>query len=285
MARGYSAERYESLFSVPVDGVNGADNVIRADEPGRYRCKTIKHGDQLDVEIFPVWNTRAEERKAKAAVTRKAQQALNDKNSHKRLIRLINANFTKDDIEIHITYKDEYLPLEEQAYRDVANYFRRIKRYRKKKGITCAFKYVASVEYADEEGVAKRGHHHVIMTGAGISRDEAEEIWGRGRANSRRAQPDDFGLAGLAVYFVKTGQRAKGKRRYVSSKNLTQPTVTVADTKVSRRKATRLAHDAEAYGKDLFEHLYKGYLLNDLEVKTSAYVAGAYIYVRMRRLR
>lgn len=285
MARGYSAERYESLFSVPVDGVNGADNVIRADEPGRYRCKTIKHGDQLDVEIYPLWNTRAEERKAKAAVTRKAQQALNDKNSHKRLIRLINSNFVAGDIRIDLTYTDEYLPSREKAYRDVTNYLRRVKRFRKKHGLTGEFKYIYSIEYSDEEGVAKRGHHHVLMSGVGMSRDDAEAIWGKGRANADRAQPDDFGLAGFAVYFTKTGQRAKGKRRFGSSKNLTQPTVTTADTKISRRKAARLAHDAEAYGKDLFEHLYKGYLMNDIEVKSSAYVAGVYIYVRMRRLR
>lgn len=283
--KGYSAERYESLFDVECDGVNGADNVIRADEPGRYRCKTIRHGDQLDVEIFPLWNTRAEERKAKAAVTRKAQQALNDKNSHKHIIRLLNCNFVAGDIKIDLTYTDEFLPTRDKAYRDVVNYLRRVKRFRKKHGLTGEFKYVYSIEYADAEGVAKRGHHHLMMSGVGMSRDDAEALWGKGRANAKRAQPDDFGLAGFAIYFTKTGQRAKGKRRYGCSKNLTQPTVTVADTKISRRKAARLAADAEAYGKDLFEHLYKGYLLNDIEIKTSAYVAGAYIYVRMRRLR
>lgn len=283
--KGYSAERYESLFDVKPDGVNGADNVLRADEPGRYRCKTIKHGDQLDVEIFPIWNTRAEERKAKAAVTRKAQAALNDKNSHKRVVRLINCNFVKGDIKIDLTYDDNHLPSREKAYRDVTNYLRRVKRFRKKNGIEGEFKYVYSIEYSDVEGVEKRGHHHVLMSGVGMSRDDAEELWGKGRANADRAQPDDFGLAGFAIYFTKTGQRAKGKRRFGSSKNLTQPTVTVADTKISRRKASFLAHDAEAYGKDLFEHLYNGYLMNEIEVKTSAYVAGAYIYARMRRRR
>ena len=283
--KGYSAERYESLFDVKPDGVNGADNVLRADEPGRYRCKTIKHGDQLDVEIFPIWNTRAEERKAKEAVTRKAQAALNDKNSHKRVGRLINCNFVKGDIKIDLTYDDNHLPSREKAYRDVTNYLRRVKRFRKKNGIEGEFKYVYSIEYSDVEGVEKRGHHHVLMSGVGMSRDDAEELWGKGRANADRAQPDDFGLAGFAIYFTKTGQRAKGKRRFGSSKNLTQPTVTVADTKISRRKASFLAHDAEAYGKDLFEHLYNGYLMNEIEVKTSAYVAGAYIYARMRRRR
>ena len=55
--------------------------------------------------------------------------------------------------------------------------------------------------------------------------------------------------------------------------------------KISRRKAARLAHDADAYGKDLFEHLYPGYIFNDVEIKSSSYVDGVYIYARMRRRR
>ena len=280
MGKGFSAERYEALFDTPIDGVNGSDNVIRADEPGRYRCKTIKHGDQLDVEIFPIWNTRAEERKARAAVTREAQAALNEKNARKRLIRKINANFTAADIELTLTYAGDFVPDLEGASRDMQNYMRRVKRWRRKNGMDEP-KYVYVIEYAGEEGAPKRVHHHIIMSG--MDRDEAERLWRKGRANSARLQPDENGLEGLARYITKSLPRFKSEKRWVSSKNLKEPTVTVADTKITRRKAARLAHDAEAFGKDLFEHLYKEYLFNDIEVKTSAYVAGCYIYARMRR--
>lgn len=278
--KGYSAERYESLFELPPDGVNGADNVIRADEPGRFRCKTIKHGDQLDVEIFPIWNTRAEERKAKAALSSKAQAVLNEKNARKRLIRRINANFTADDIELTLTYAGEHVPDLEGARRDMQNYIRRVKRYRKAHGLP-ELKYVYVIEYQGEDGAPKRVHHHVIMSG--MDRDAAEKLWGKGRANSARLQPDENGLEGLARYITKTLPRFKSEKRWVCSKNLIEPTVTAADKKISRRKAARLAHDADAYGKDLFEHLYPGYLFNEVEIKTSAYVAGVYIYAKMRR--
>ena len=280
--KGYSAERYESLFELPPDGVNGADNVIRGNEPGRYRCKTIKHGNQLDVEIFPIWSTASEIRRAKSALTRKAVAAQNEKNARKRLIRRINANFTADDIELTLTYAGEHVPDLEGARRDMQNYIRRVKRYRKAHGLP-EIKYVYVIEYQGEEGEPKRVHHHVIMSG--MDRDAAEKLWGRGRANSARLQPDENGLEGLARYITKTLPRFKSEKRWVCSKNLTEPTVTTADTKITRRKAARLAHDAEAYGKDLFEHLYPGYLFNDVEIKTSAYVAGAYIYARMRRRR
>lgn len=280
--KGYSAERYESLFELPPDGVNGADNVIRGNEPGRYRCKTIKHGTQLDVEIFPIWNTRAEERKAKAALSSKAQAVQNEKNARKRLIRRINANFTAADIELTLTYAGEHVPDLEGARRDMQNYIRRVKRYRKAQGLP-ELKYVYVIEYQGEDGAPKRVHHHVIMSG--VDRDAAEALWGKGRANSARLQPDENGLEGLARYITKSLPRFKSEKRWVCSKNLTEPTVTTADTKITRRKAARLAHDAEAYGKELFEHLYPGYLFNDVEIKTSAYVAGAYIYARMRRRR
>lgn len=280
--KGYSAERYESLFTQAPDGVNGADNVIRENEPGRYRCKTIKHGDQLDVEIFPIWSTSAESRKARAAVTSKAQAALNEKNARKRLVRRINANFTASDIELTLTYAGEHVPDLEGARRDMQNYIRRVKRYRKAQGLP-ELKYVYVIEYQGEDGAPKRVHHHVIMSG--MDRDAAEKLWGRGRANSARLQPDENGLEGLARYITKSLPRFKSEKRWVCSKNLIDPTVTVSDTKISRRRAARLAHDAEAFGKELFEHLYPGYRFNDIEVKTSAYVSGAYIYAKMRRRR
>ena len=278
--KGYSAERYEALFDRPVDGVNGADNVLRPDEPGRYRCKTIKAGDQLECEIFPIWSTASESKKAGSAITREAQRALNERNARKRLVRKINTNFTAADIELTLTYAGDHVPDLEEARRDMQNYIRRVKRYRKARGLP-ELKYVYVIEYAGVDGAPKRVHHHVIMSG--MDRDEAERLWGKGRANSARLQPDEHGLEGLAKYITKSLPRFKSEKRWVCSKNLVEPTITIADTKISRRKASRLAQDADAYGKNLFEHLYPGYAFTDVEIKSSAYVAGVYIYARMRR--
>ena len=278
--KGYSAERYEALFDQAVDGINGADNALRPDEPGRYRCKTIKAGDQLECEIYPLWSTAAEAGKAKRAARPEAIAAQNEKNARKRLIRRINANFTAADIELTLTYAGDHVPDLPEARRDMANYIRRVKRWRKAHGLP-ELKYVAVIEYQGEDGEPKRVHHHVIMSG--MDRDEAERLWGKGRANSARLQPDEHGLEGLARYITKSLPRSKSEKRWVCSKNLVEPTVTVADTKITRRKAARLAHDADAYGKELFERLYPGYTFTDVEIKASAYVAGTYIYVHMRR--
>lgn len=280
----FSAEKYIHLFDTPVDGVNGADNVLRPGNVGRYRCKTVKHGERLDVEIFPIWNTASEAKEArKAAKTKKAQAAVNDRNSHKRIERLVNENFDRGDIRIDLLYDDDHLPTRDVAERDIRNYIRRVKSYRRKHGMS-ELKYVYSIEYADAEGVEKRGHHHMIMSG--MDRDDAEKLWGKGRSNADRLQPDpDGGFAGAALYIVKCGPRSKGKRRYSCSKNLKPPRVTTADNKISRRRANELAADIDQYPKELFEKLYPGYVFTEVKIKTSEYVAGVYIYAKMRMQR
>ena len=60
--------------------------------------------------------------------------------------------------------------------------------------------------------------------------------------------------------------------------------MTVSDRKVSRRRASMVARDVEWNGKEIFEAIYPGYRLMDPPaVRYSDYVAGAYIYARMRR--
>ncbi|MDQ9868898.1 hypothetical protein RFX30_05755, partial [Acinetobacter baumannii] len=56
----------------------------------KYRAKTIKSGNIVECEIYPIWNTRGQAAKAKKATTRQAQKNLNEKNAKKNLIRKIN---------------------------------------------------------------------------------------------------------------------------------------------------------------------------------------------------
>ena len=79
------------------------------------------------------------------------------------------------------------------------NYLRRIKAYRKKMSLGEP-KYIYVIE-GSEESTKKRIHHHLIMSE--MNRDEAEKIWGKGRANAMKLQPDEFGLEGLARYIAK----------------------------------------------------------------------------------
>lgn len=64
----------------------------------KYRTKTIKSGNFLEVEVYPIWDTRsATARARRTKESREAQKRLNYKNATKNVIRLINANFTDSD--------------------------------------------------------------------------------------------------------------------------------------------------------------------------------------------
>ena len=156
----------------------------------RYHC-----GDYLEVAIYPVYRP-AGSRCGRAKPTSEGQAKLNYINSQKELVRLLNANFTENDIEVHLTYRDEYLPgTKEEADRLLRNYLRRLKRRYNKLGIELKYVYVtegtgfpeANAEsFGGSKGSdGKRFHHHVTLSG-GLDRDELEILWGFGYANSRR---------------------------------------------------------------------------------------------------
>ncbi|MEK4425142.1 rolling circle replication-associated protein [Solibacillus sp. FSL K6-1523] len=283
----YNVENYEDYFVI--DESNFTDSVeeriekLRDKQVSKYRVKTIRSGPMLECEIYPIQIcSPGGKRSQKKKVIRQAQSNLNDKNAKKQLIRLVNTNFTKRDIWITLTYKDGRLPADlEQAKKDMQNYIRRLKRHIKKYDLP-ELKYVYVTEYQDADNKKeKRVHHHMICNFA--DRDIAEELWnGGGRTQTRRLQPDDFGLEGLARYIAKEKSESTIKR-YTPSRNLQQPKITIADSKVTRRRAEKIATE-ENMAQEIFEKLYAGYSFKDMEVKYSNYVAGAYIYVRMKHI-
>ena len=70
----YSSSKYEFLFDRSEEITESAFERLKHRNVFRYRARTIKAGDILEVEIFPIWNTQNEVRKAKKAATKEAQQ-------------------------------------------------------------------------------------------------------------------------------------------------------------------------------------------------------------------
>ncbi len=246
----------------------------------KYRTKTIKSGDVLECEIYPIWNNTASTSRAKKAKkSRQAQKNLNAKNALKNVIRLVNTNFTDSDIWGTFTYETRKLPKSvEEAEKSFSNFIRRLKYYAKKHGFP-PVKYVYWTEFEDDEKKGKhRVHHHVITNFP--DRDVMESLWRNGaRTQTRRLQADESGYEGAVRYCMKD---PKGTKRYKASKNLKKPTITVADTKFTRRKVNRIIR-GDVNAVDVFESLYAGYDITHIEHKTSDYVTGAYLYVKMAR--
>lgn len=280
--RYYANEDYEEIYNIDSDAFNDNQQerleILRNRSVSKYRVKTIRSGDMLEVEAYPLFDAPTGKRGKRKNSSTTAQQNLNNKNTKKRIIRLTNANFTDDDIWSTLTYSDNNLPADpEQAKKDIQNFIRRIKRYIKKNNLQ-ELKYIYVTEYNNAPGKKVRIHHHIITNFR--DRDVFEDLWqGGGRSQTRRLRADDFGLEGLVRYITKDVNETK---RYSVSRNLTQPKITVADTKLTRRRAEKIATE-EVSAQEVFEKMYQGYKFNDIDVKFSDWTSGAYLYVRMKR--
>lgn len=278
----YSVDNYEELYTMPLeDNREEQIEALRDKDIKKYRVKTIKSGEMLECEIYPIWKTgKKDNRREKKKPSREAQKNLNEKNTKKNVIRLINTNFISEDIWATFTYDNENLPDNpEQAKKDMQNYIRRLNRHIKKNNLP-TLKYIYVTEYEeDEKKGKKRVHHHIIMNYR--DRNTAEEMWDKGgRTNARRLQPDDYGLEGLARYITKD---PKNSKRYTTSRNLEKPKITIADSKMTKRKAEKIANDPNL-ASGIFQKLYEGYIFKDINIKYSDFVSGAYLYVRMRQM-
>ena len=232
-------------------------------------------GDYMDASVYPVFQALGK-RRSKCKPTSEIQAKLNQRNAEKKVTRLIHNNFCGEDIAVHLTYEIEPEDIE-QAKKDLTNYLRRIKRARKKLGLS-ELKYIATTEYGARSG---RVHHHVIMTG-GMDRDMVETLWGKGYANTKRLQFKEDGVTGLAHYIVKD---RNFYRRWNGSKNLVQPEPIIRDGNLNADEVKELEEaieDGRAW--EVLERLYPDYKLSDANVMRNNINQGTYISYEMKRV-
>lgn len=242
-----------------------------------YRTKTIQSGKYLEVEMYPVFRGTKNSRSKKIKPSSAKQKNLNDKNAKKQIIRLIHSNFDEGDLMLTLSYKEKNRPkTEEQAGRDIENYIRRIKRYRKKNDLP-ELKYIAVIEYREEEeGKKIRIHHHIIINK--MDRDDAEKIWGLGYANAMRLEEDENGLEGITRYIIKD---PKGKKRTKQSRNLKQPTIKIKDNEYTKRTINKFVKDIDR--QSYFERKYKKFSYVDSAISVND-ITGISVTVKMRMI-
>ena len=129
----YSNEQYEAIYRQTWEEKPRSLESLGSRQIPGYRVKTIRSGQMLECEIYPLWNTRqAACRVKKYRPSRKAQENLNDKNARKWIVRLINTNFTQRDLWMTLTCDDQHLPEDDEAAEKmIRNFIRRIQ-YRQK---------------------------------------------------------------------------------------------------------------------------------------------------------
>lgn len=260
----------EELREEKIEDLRMNNNVV-------YVRRRIVSGKIVELELYPVWKCKHDiPRRKDREESKESQKKLNHKNSQKKAVRLVNANFGEEDLFITVSYKDGYLPDETTARKDMQNYIRRLKRYRKKNGLD-ELKYIYSIGYENDTEKSKkvRIHHHLVINK--MDRNEAEKLWTHGWANSKRLQPDDFELTGVGKYIAN-----QGKDRWSASRNLKKPKVTESRTGFTKRRALRLLKDPDAF-KEIFEKDNPDCIYKDFSAFYSDDCPGVYIYVRMKK--
>lgn len=249
----------------------------------RLRTKTIRSGDYLECEIYPMvpldTGTRAKRRERSPESIQRA----NERAAVKNLERLLNCNFGPGDLLVHLTCADNCTF--EEMRRRTRNWIRRVKTRYERTGIQCDYVYVIETTGTEDR---ERHHLHAVLRRGPLTRDELEALWGHGLARIDRCQRQEKGLAGFANYITqkKATQVRMMKRRWGCSKGLKRPKVTVSDTKFSRAAAQRVAEAAEMDARAEFERRYPGYrLIEQPTVRRSEWMPGAYIYAYMERKR
>ena len=245
----------------------------------------------MEIDLYPI-----SEREKGASLSAKRRQAssriqqnLNARNARRYFIQLLNANCTESDIHWTGTYDDAHLPDSiEQADHDLELFLRRVRSQSRKRGLP-APRFIAVTEWREEgDGLpAVRVHHHVVLS-CGLSRDELERLWYRGKdkerlgiTNADRLQFDRESLERLANYLTKYTNR---KRRWRQSRGLEKPQrPRPNDGKYTRRQLERLVTSGTVFDSEFWRRKYQGWEINDITPIQNDVTKEWSIYLKLRR--
>lgn len=289
---------YELLFDLPAGEYEGrgVDGV---------RTVTWRAGKSLEVMCHPITRIGAEaKRELKRRKTTPAMEKVNARNTERHMMRLLEHNFTTEAVVFTLTY---HYPAEDYGFcnlreladtyerrglpwdvgrvkMDVRNFHAKMRRQVIRAGGKAQdYKWIIRIEEGKDppaEGLPPKYHVHGIAEGPGITCDMIEAIWPHACVKTESFKLKDDGAARYARYLCK---QKSGGRWWSHSRNLKEPPRTVSERKVSRRRLNRIAADVQRDGREILEKLYPGYKLVEATVHYSDFVAGAYIYARMRR--
>lgn len=160
------------------------------------------------------------QRAGRRRTTDAAKQEINRRQRKWRLMQLICANFRSGhDLFVCLTYAPDA-----NRARALEKFHTKMKAAYKKLGLT--YKYIAVTEEHDMDGEPARLHHHLILSGAADMRlaETVRACWPYGHADVRTLREGADFFEDTALYLLKEDKhKARGARRYSTSRNLTPP--------------------------------------------------------------
>jgi len=200
--------------------------------------KQTVSGDLLEVDrYYAARDGRRIPRNKNIGESSQYQNDLNNRNAQRKIVQLINTNFSRKqgDVFVTLTYKE---PPEDEATakREFGKFTRKTRAYRRENELL-ELRYINITENQGQ------WHHHIIMNGLPL--DVITKLWGRGRVTVSILD-NTYTFVDLAKYLIKPEKKAKKKpdkengqeddnakeprrkfaRRWSCSKNLKKPEVT-----------------------------------------------------------
>ncbi len=231
----------------------------------KIRKQVTKAGKMLQVDYFPT-HEKSGRKIGDMPKSQKSKAKMDEENRSKairKFILLVNANFDENNYYATFDYQPEFAPLiYERAIKDANNYFNRVRRLMKKKGLNPKnLKYA----YSCQEAIYKRGihkgmsnyHFHMFIKADGLTAKELKELWPFGtKGNIMNYDPYSFGPEAAAKYMVKS---KAGRKMYKCSKNLDKPYVDeVKDGQISDKKLRELG-EQRIDDREYWEKKYPSY--------------------------
>lgn len=196
-----------------------------------YERRTIS-GRLMEVErYYATRDGRKISRSANVEESDDGQKVLNDRQAKNRLRRIILANFSPEDGDMHVTFTVSGEASRKTLDAMWKSFMAKLKAERRKRGLPeCKWVKVPHCQ-------SGRWHFHVVMSG-GMELNELQELWGKQHRMSFSVLNLSDNYRGLCNYLLdeekpRKGetegsarqQRAKYKRRWSCSKNLAKPVV------------------------------------------------------------
>lgn len=191
-----------------------------------YIQRVILSGKIIEIQKMHKTDYHTPMKKAsRIAPTPESMAKNNERRSYKQLARLINTNYTFNDIFLTLTYNVDARPsTPKQTKEDSEKFLRDIKRLATKLGTPA--NYIGVSNY-NQRGVP---HHHFLLSGS-LDANDIQQLWPYGRINIKRL--DDSGdYTRLANYLLRHTPSASDSKinrvhakRYLRSRNLAMPVV------------------------------------------------------------
>lgn len=213
------------------------------------RLKVIVTNHIIEVYEYEIPVTVGGESKGgrKAGELGTEYRAISGKRARDKIRRLACANFDTGSKFVTLTFADNVTDVK-LANQHFKKFIQRM-RYKYK-----GFKYIAVIEFQQRGAV----HYHLMMDLPYVDKAALQEIWGHGFVKINKINHVDNVGAYLVKYLAKDLEdtRLCGLKAYLTSKNLTQPTVMrldqadiVAQTMNQKKEVFKTHYVSEYQGK------------------------------------